>query len=57
MIPSNKLRISLKELSLRGRAIIAQQPEIIYANAIQQVMRLKKTSKVSQSLKKSRQKF
>jgi uncharacterized protein YfeS len=54
MIPEVKLKISLQELSLRGAMIIAQQPEISYAQAFQQVQRLKKTSKVKHSLKKSR---
>ena len=53
MIPEVKLKISLKELSSKGKLIIAQQPEIYYAAAIQQVQRLKKTSKVRQSLKKA----
>ncbi|MEJ0103807.1 MAG: hypothetical protein WDO19_15155 [Bacteroidota bacterium] len=39
---------------MRGSRIIAQQPEITYAEAILQVQRLEKTSKIKQSLKKSR---
>jgi len=54
MIPDIKLKISLQELSLRGNQIIAQQSEIHYAAALQQVIRLKKISKVNQSQKKSR---
>ena len=57
MIPELKLKISLKELSLKGQQIIAQQSEISYAQAILQVQRLKQTSKVKHSLKKSRQLF
>lgn len=54
MIPEANLKISLKELSLRGEKIIAQQSEISYAEALAQVQRLKKISKVNQSSKKSR---
>lgn len=54
MIPEANLKISLTELSLRGQQIIAQQPEISYAQALAQVQRLKETSKVKQSQKKSR---
>jgi len=54
MIPEANLKISLKELSLRGQKIIAQQSEISYAQALAQVQRLKEISKVKQSLKKSR---
>ena len=48
MIPEKNLKISLEELSLRERKIIAQQPEISYAQALEQVQRLKKISKVNQ---------
>jgi len=54
MIPEAKLKISLLELSLKGAKILAQQSEISFVQAFQQVQRLKKTSNVSQSLKKSR---
>lgn len=54
MIPEANLKISLKELSLRGQRIIAQQSEISYAEALAQVQRLKEISKVTQSSKKSR---
>ena len=53
MIPEVKLKISLQELSSRGARIIAQQSGIAYAQALQQVRRLKKTSKVKPSLKKA----
>ena len=53
MIPELKLKISLKELSLRGQMIIAQQSETSYLQAIQQVQRLKQTSKVRPAIKKS----
>lgn len=54
MIPDAKLKISFQELSLKGAQIIAQQSEISYASALQQVLRLKQNSKVTQSLKKNR---
>jgi hypothetical protein len=54
MIPDIKLKISLQELSLRVNQIIAQQSEIHYATALQQVIRLKEISKVNQSQKKHR---
>jgi len=57
MIPEANLKISLTELSLRGQQIIAQQPEISYAQALAQVQRLKETSKVSQQSKKSKSSF
>jgi len=52
MIPGIKLKISLQELSLRGRQIIAQQSGISYVQALQQVQRLRRNSKVTQSSKK-----
>ena len=52
MIPEKNLKISFEELSLRGKKIIAQQPEISYAQALEQVQRLKKNSKVNQLSKK-----
>ena len=54
MIPDIKLKISFQELSLRGSRVIAQQSETPFAVALEQVKRLKKTSKVKQSSKKSR---
>lgn len=42
MIQDKDLKISLKELSLRGKKIIARQPAISYAEALAQVQRLKK---------------
>jgi hypothetical protein len=54
MIPEKDLKISLKELSLRGQKIIAQLPETSYAQALEQVQRLKKISKVNPELKRSR---
>ena len=57
MIPEANLRISFTELSLRGQRIIAQQSEISYVDALAQVQRLKKISKVKQSQKKSRSKL
>jgi hypothetical protein len=57
MVPEQKLRISLKESSMKGRIILAQQSEISYAEALQQVQRLRKISKVKPSLKKGRDSF
>lgn len=53
MIPEAKLKISLQEWSLKGAKILAQQSEISYATALQQVQWLKQISKVTQSSKKS----
>jgi hypothetical protein len=44
MTPNKNLKISLKELSLKNKEIIAQQPEISYTQALAQIQRLKKTS-------------
>jgi hypothetical protein len=54
MIPKDKLQLSFQELSLKGAQIIAQQSEITFAKALQQIQWLKQTSKVMQSSKKSR---
>jgi hypothetical protein len=54
MIPELKLKISFEELSLKGKQVIARQSEITFAKALQQVQRLKQTSTVKHSLKKSR---
>jgi len=51
------LQMSLEERSLRGKKIIAQQPEISYAQALAQVQWLKEVSKVEQLKKKSRQQY
>ena len=45
-------KISFTDLSLKNTQILAQQSEISYAQALAQVQRLSKTSKVSQSTKK-----
>jgi len=47
-------KMSLEELSLKGLMIIAQQPEISSAKALEQIQLLKANSKVGQSSKKSR---
>ncbi len=54
MIQEKNWKISLEELSLRGKQIIAQQPAITYVQALAQVQQLKKTSSISQKSKKSR---
>ena len=51
MTPEKNLKISFTEMSLRGKEIIARQSETSYEEARAQVQRLRKTSKVSQSLK------
>ena len=57
MIPEQKLRLSLKELSLKGRTILAQQSETSYEKAFQQAQLLRKISKVKPSSKKNRDNF
>ena len=47
-------KISFKELSLKNRRILAQQSEITFVAAIQQVQRLKLHSKVNNLSKKTR---
>ena len=49
-----KLQISLEELALKGRKIIAQQSEISLSKALKQVQLLKENSKIGQFSKKSR---
>ena len=52
MIPEKNLKISLEELSLKGKQIIAQQSEISYAQALAQVQQLKKISDCCAIIKK-----
>lgn len=47
-------KISFKELSSWNRKILAQQSAITFAQAFQQVQRLKEPSKVNNSSKNSR---
>lgn len=54
MIPEENLKISFMELSLRGAKILAQQPEISFSAALQQIQWLRKNSKVQQSSKKNK---
>jgi len=56
MIPEKDLKISFAEMSLRGKKIISQQPEITYADALEQVQRLKANSLINQELRKGRKK-
>ena len=49
--------ISFEELSLRNRRILARQSETTFAQALAQVERLKKNSKVEPFLKKCRKDF
>ncbi|SDC31160.1 hypothetical protein SAMN04487894_1022 [Niabella drilacis] len=53
MKSATNFKISLEELSLRNRKIIARQSETSYAQALKQVQQLKANSKVGQSLKKN----
>lgn len=55
MIPDSKLKISFEEMALRGAEVLAKRPKITFAQAVEQAKRLKRDSKVSSSLKKSRQ--
>jgi hypothetical protein len=54
MKSAKNFKISFEELSSRGSRIIAQQSEISFAEALEQIQRLKANSKIGQSLKKSR---
>lgn len=54
MIQKTKFRISLAERTSIGRQILAQQPEISYAEALAQVQRLKKISTTGHLSKNSR---
>jgi len=53
MIPEAKLKISLKEMSLKGTQILAQRSATTFAQAFQQSQRLKQTSKVNSSSKRA----
>ena len=55
MIPDSKLKISFQEMALRGAEILAKQPKITFAQAVEQAQRLKENSKVNSSSKKNRQ--
>jgi len=55
MSPKKNYKISLEELSLKGRDLLAKQSETSYAKALAQIQLLKKNSKVGQSSKKSGQ--
>ena len=57
MIQEKHLQISLKDLSLKGKAVILKQPEITYVQALAQVKKLKETSNINQKLKKNRQDY
>ena len=50
-------KISLAELSLKSKAVIAQMPATNYAKALAQVQQLKKNSNTEQCSKKSRVKY
>ena len=48
MKSGKNFKISLEEMSLKGKKIIAQQSEISFAKALAQIQLLKKNSKVAQ---------
>jgi hypothetical protein len=54
MKSAKNFKISLEEMSLKGKKIIAQQSEISFTEALEQIQRLKANSKVGQSLMKSK---
>lgn len=54
MIQDKKLRMSFSEMSLRKKQILAEQSATSYQEALEQVQRLKKNSKVQQPSKKCR---
>jgi hypothetical protein len=54
MKSGKNFKISLEEMSLKGKKIIAQQSEISFAKALAQTQLLKKNSKVAQLSKKNR---
>ncbi|SEP44731.1 hypothetical protein SAMN05660816_06244 [Niastella yeongjuensis] len=54
MKSGKNFKISLEEMSLKGKKIIAQQSEISFAKALAQIQLLKKNSKVAQLSKKNR---
>jgi len=53
--PKKNYKISLEQLSLKGRELLAKQSETSYAKALAQIQLLKKNSKVGQSSKKGGQ--
>jgi len=54
MKSAKNFKISLAELSLKSKKIIAQQSEISFARALAQIQLLKENSKVGQLSKKNR---
>jgi len=54
MKSGKNFKISLEEMSSKGKKIIAQQSEISFAKALAQIQLLKKNSKVAQLSKKNR---
>lgn len=54
MKSGKNFKISLEEMSSKGKMIIAQQSEISFAKALAQIQLLKENSKVAQSAKKNR---
>ena len=56
MKQNRNCKISLAEHTLIGKTIVAQMPVITFAEALLQTQGLRKTSAISEQLKKSRQK-
>lgn len=54
MVKEKNLKLSFEENSLRGREILKRQPPTTYEEALKQIERLKKNSKVGNSAKKNR---
>jgi hypothetical protein len=54
MKSGKNFKISLEEMSMKGKKIIAQQSEISFAKALAQIQLLNKNSKVAQLSKKNR---
>jgi hypothetical protein len=49
MIPDSKLKISFQEMTFWGAEILAKRPKNTFAQAVEQVKRLKENSKVNSS--------
>lgn len=54
MIPDSKLKISFQQMALRGAEVLAKQPKITFAQAVEQAQKLKENSKVNFISKKKK---
>ena len=54
MIPEEKLKLSLEEMSIRGAKILAQRFETTFEKSFEQAQRLKLTLLVNSSSKKNK---